>query len=257
MQVSLTYPLLVGIGQLLDNDFNPGPTASLFPGAEVYFVNESLLRPGNLQVVTIDPARVKFSRQQTEGEKFFVVCGRDDGPKIMFNGNLFAADGTALGLQISGGKKLSPLNRNSALVTGVFYVTKEGKAKIIHRDSFPALDPATLDFAMQGGPLIIEPGRKKGISSQSTKPRSRTVIALEKSGKVLILTFSYWISLRDIQELIMKNFPNITAALNLDGGGSTASCIRAERQLGAKQQADNVVSPRDELHFVIEVRPKP
>jgi len=248
MQASLTAPLLV-VAQTPPpaRRTETAPAIPLFPGAEVFFPDLGFF--GTTQVVALDPAKVSFQLYDNKNNNdFMMLCAAGARPQMLFNGNLFTPEGKILGLLVSGGQRYARLTTGSKLLSGIFYITKDKKANIVFREQFNQDDLGNIDFAMQAGPLIIEPGRKKGIYESNFNFRPRTIIAREKNGRILVMTFTAWKNLWQIQNNILENFPDVDSAINLDGGGSTASCLNTAKY-------KNLIDPSDDLPFMIMVRP--
>jgi len=218
-----------------------------FAGVQVFYPIEE---GGNkLQIVAVDPARVTF-RAVVKGKKDFLsLCSEGSRPKVIFNGNFFDKNQRILGLLISEGKVISQLSRASKLLTGIFFITYDDQARIVVRSEFERVNLEEVKFALQAGPLIIEPGSEKGIQGESGKKDYRTVVAVDKTGKILIFTFRTKVSFYEVQNLLLKNFPEIQAALNLDGGESVASCINSPSH-------KNLIPPFHNLPLVIQISPR-
>jgi len=94
------------------------------------------------------------------------------------------------------------------------------------------------DVAVQAGPLLIEPGGKPGIRTNTQKYLMRTAIGLDPAGNVIILATLRQdaeskqlsgLDLYELMELCMKpqnrGGLGLKTALNFDGGVSTAMSI--------------------------------
>ncbi len=140
------------------------------------------------------------------------------------NANFFDAQGAPLGLIIQDGQLIHRLQHGGRLLTGVFYVAGQ-KPHIVHRDHFSKLDA---ECALQGGPLLIVDGKPMQIADPKEQSR-RSGIALTNRGEVIIFaTFLRFpgAALEQIQQMLLDPMLDISAALNLDGGGSSQLFVR-------------------------------
>lgn len=141
------------------------------------------------------------------------------------NGGFFDKDFEPVGLVIIDGKKISPLNNTSKLVSGVL----AGNAKGMHlmrREQWEAYlkKNPKVSFALQSGPFLLEDGKRvKGLHKQRIARRS--FIACDAQNNWLIGVCSA-VTLHDLA-LILADSKNlggfkVHTALNLDGGSSCA-----------------------------------
>ncbi len=144
------------------------------------------------------------------------------------NGGFFTPENVPLGLVIIQGKHLSPLARQSTLLSGLVLINKSGQINLTWRNA----NYKHAFYALQAGPFLIQPGGKLALRSQGELKR-RTALALSKNHLVVISSSPT--SLYNLAYLL-KHFPNafgvskITTALNLDGGSSTSMTLFAPDQ---------------------------
>jgi hypothetical protein len=141
------------------------------------------------------------------------------------NGGYFTPDHSPLGLVVSQGAKLHPLE-TSKLLTGLLVVTARGASLVRIGEFRPG--PA-LREALQAGPFLVDHGRPvDGLNA--TRAAERTVILADKQG-AFALMITDPVSLADLGQILAtpELFPglNIERALNLDGGSSTALWVDA------------------------------
>ena len=90
---------------------------------------------------------------------------RSRGQKLIFgiNAGMYHADLSAVGLSVSGGQELTPLNTNNGAgnfflkPNGVFLVTKAG-ARIVESSEYLSLREQPV-IATQSGPLLVQEGK--------------------------------------------------------------------------------------------------
>jgi uncharacterized protein YigE (DUF2233 family) len=118
------------------------------------------VRKESLQLFLYDQARLPF--------KSFEVIERSlksRGQKLVFgmNGGMYHRDFSPVGLYISDGEELAPLNTNNGTgnfylrPNGVFLVSDKG-ARVVESSEYPALNERVL-LATQSGPLLVRNGR--------------------------------------------------------------------------------------------------
>ena len=148
------------------------------------------------------------------------------------NGGFFDREERPEGLRVSDGRVLSqPVHRD----WGVFYVT-ENRPHLIHTRDAPSVDWSRTSFAVQCGPRIISAGAALKVKITSHR---RTVIGIDKSGRVVLLATRNEIDLNELARALLRS-PSagglgLVEALALDGGPSTGflapATERAPRQL--------------------------
>lgn len=141
------------------------------------------------------------------------------------NGGYFGRDpqGSPIGLVRSCGHNISPFSRGKSFnVSGILYDT--GKGVKLERSQRVSTPISLMKEGIQGGPFLVEYGRAvKGLDS--IKRARRTFIATDGKGK-WYLGVSSPLTLRELSEWLATPKAlgafNVLAALNLDGGTSSA-----------------------------------
>jgi uncharacterized protein YigE (DUF2233 family) len=167
--------------------------------------------PSELRFRVLSNADRHFSSVQEAVSKFDAFAG--------VNGGYFQPDLTPVGLLISEGKLIHPLER-AKLLSGVFFVRKQ-KPNLVRVQHFS--DTTGVSDAIQCGPFLVEKGSiVAGLSRGRSAPR--TFVFPTRS--------NYWgvgicrsVTLAELAEVLtvtdlLPNGPIVTA-LNLDGGSST------------------------------------
>ena len=142
------------------------------------------------------------------------------------NGGYFDPDYAAIGLLISDRKTIAPLQR-ARLLTGVLTASSRG-VQIVRVREFPRQQK--LDAAIQCGPFLVDLGRPvRGL--EETHQARRTFAAVAKPDRAA-LGFCSEISLADLAKVLaitrLADGFDISRALNLDGGSSSAFWFRQE-----------------------------
>lgn len=138
-------------------------------------------------------------------------------PQFAINGGYFANGYKADGLVMKDGETLTP---NNPKHSGIL-VKKGPLVKIDFANKFTEAELKDADFVLQSGPLIIEPGRQRGIYSDSGATASRTAVGVTQTGKMIVIITPNPITLFKLQKLVMEKAPDIAVLMNLDGGPST------------------------------------
>jgi uncharacterized protein YigE (DUF2233 family) len=135
------------------------------------------------------------------------------------NGGYFQPDLTPVGLLISQGKLVHPLQR-AKLLSGVFFVRKQRPA-LVRAQHFS--NTAGITDAIQCGPFLVEAGGTvSGLNNKRSAPR--TFVFLTRTGNWGI-GICRSVTLAELSEIltITDLLPTgpVATALNLDGGSST------------------------------------
>jgi len=166
------------------------------------------------------------------------------GCKAGVNGGYFTKAFQPLGLFVIDGKEINPI-RTVDPSSAVVSISFKGKVSINQVTKYQP-DLKGVKYAFQAGPFLVKPGGKPGIEKQDEKPYRRTVLALTKSGEVMLLVTDP-ITWYDLGEILLDKDAmgfDIERALNLDGGPSTgfyAETENGEIEIKAKWPVRNLV----------------
>jgi uncharacterized protein YigE (DUF2233 family) len=195
------------------------------PGRKVH-ASELLLTDGTrdaaAQIVYFSPHEIRFQVIPNLEAKIDGVRSAVDAAEGMagINGGYFEADLAPLGLLISNGRVIHPLQK-AKLLSGIFLV-REGRPQIVR--SRELVRTEGIQQAIQCGPFLVEGGQPvPGLNTERVAARSFVFfcgptcwgfgtcrsVTLAAMGEMLAKT-----------KLIRDN--RVIRALNLDGGSSTA-----------------------------------
>lgn len=136
------------------------------------------------------------------------------------NGGFFHADGTPLGLMVSGGRLVHGMER-ARLLSGVLAVTAE-KPMLLRYGEY-RFGPRTRE-GLQAGPFLVDRGAPV-VGLENRKRERRTVVATDGHHRWAILAAGP-VGLADLAAILAGGETcagfEISRALNLDGGSSTA-----------------------------------
>jgi hypothetical protein len=142
------------------------------------------------------------------------------------NGGYFDADFAPIGLRISDGKQVAPLQR-AKLLTGLL-IASPREVQIIRARQFSPKEK--LAAAVQCGPFLVDGGR--GVPGLDDSRPARRTFALTATSNHGALGVCSEVTLAQLAE-ILATLPladdfKTQRALNLDGGSSTAFWFRRE-----------------------------
>jgi hypothetical protein len=160
---------------------------------------------------------------------------------VGINGGFFTDTGDPDGLLILDGKRVGYARGDWK---GFFSIDETGAASI-----GTAAAP-TARYAMQGFPMLIEPGGVMGIRSDDRVQTRRTIIA--QSGSTIVAMVASPISLFNLASVLMENpgafgVAQFDAALNLSGSATTGFYARTAQGQEVIVQAQ--ASSRDVIAF--------
>lgn len=143
------------------------------------------------------------------------------GAIAAINANYFDEKGRPLAYLKTAGKEINRAVSKHSLYTGVFGLGESGPF-VTHRDEF---QPDQAGEALQAGPLLVHRGASVEVSSGLARHARRSVIGIDKTGRILIGVSDAVIgglSFVELQELFAQSRWQMEAIelLNLDGGGS-------------------------------------
>lgn len=143
------------------------------------------------------------------------------------NTNFFDPNDNPLGLVVKNGITTNRLQNGGNLLTGVFYLTHDGKASIVHRDSLPEKKPKV---AFQSGPRLLS-NRVRLPLKEPDSPTRRSGVATTANGEVILFATRLrypGASFAQLQDMLLDPRINAIDALNFDGGGSSQLYIKAQ-----------------------------
>ena len=189
-----------------------------------------------IHAVTGRPPEIRFRVLNNGDRRFSSVQDAVSESEALagVNGGYFQPDLTPVGLLISQGKVIHPLEK-AKLLSGVFFVRKQ-KPALVRAQHFS--DTAGVSDAIQCGPFLVESGNRiSGLNNKRSAPR--TFVFLTRAGEwgigicrsVTLAKLSEILTIADL----LPNGP-ITTALNLDGGASTGFYLaRGDRSISSPE----------------------
>lgn len=171
-----------------------------------------------LRIVTIPKAR-------NRGFELVDVANRENGHisqqfdrerhELIVNGGYFDPEFLPVGLCKTNGKILT--DQPAPKLSGYVVINDQGAIDLLWKQREQAKQFPTV---LQSGPYLVDPGGKIGIRTKSGKTAARTVLAIDSDDNLLIMITNQ-VELYQLSRILVRNFPEIDRALNLDGGPST------------------------------------
>lgn len=150
------------------------------------------------------------------------------GAIAVINANYFDEKIRPLAYLKTAGKEINRAVSKHGLYTGVFGLGESGPF-VTHRDEF---QPGHATEALQAGPLLLHRSASVAVLSGLGRYARRSVIGIDKDGRVLIGvsdTVIGGLSFAELQELFAKPKWQMETVelLNLDGGGSSQLYVKS------------------------------
>lgn len=162
-------------------------------------------------------ARIVERRERLGASHAVENIARASGARVAINGGTFNGAFQPDGLLIVDGKTIS---QKRADWMGMLTIDDAGIASVTAK---PHLHSAR--YALQGHPMIVEPGGKMGMWREDHKRFRRSIIA--QSGDLIIAMVTSRISLFSLAYTLIEHpdalyLPSVDAALNLSGAATTS-----------------------------------
>jgi uncharacterized protein YigE (DUF2233 family) len=176
-------------------------------------------------MVRFDPSQARFRVHYTPEEPavFALVCKQ---PEVLaaINGGFFDEANRATALVISGGGVSGSSYVGQG---GMFAVDTSGAVSLRSLAEQPYSPGEPLVEALQSWPMLISPGGRLAYANPNEGERARrSVVAIDQAGRVLFLAFpTSSFTLHELAAWLHQSDLGLDAALNLDGGSSTALCL--------------------------------
>jgi uncharacterized protein YigE (DUF2233 family) len=190
-----------------------------------------------------------FSSQAPTLESFASIAARNQRTPINFaalSGGFSSYDPMEpSGLLVENGRILSPPARKTQSLSGILCVDRRGMAKILYVEEYMDRE-RDCQWALQAGPLVVEPGREAINRSTREKSLFRRIVACETEDPEL---FEFYLferaDLRDVEDALRRR---CKIALNLTGDVQGGALVSSER--GVRSSFGSSKSPLASIIFV-------
>lgn len=188
-------------------------------------------KTADVAVVRLALAEVELGFRELPEHRFRPTLEAPD-VDLAINAGFFEPDFSPSGLMVLAGRTLAP---GRAVGGSGVLVVDEGRARLVAYDALASM-PEDVDFAIQCGPRLVEPGGIVGIERDGGQRAARTALCVRDEGRTLdvvvayrrsayggpgLLTLARWLA-----EGLVPGEGGCESALNLDGGPSTALVVR-------------------------------
>lgn len=209
----------------------PGALEAVSPGVSLRRLRRSYDDAiARVFVVRVEVPRVRFELRSLP-EHRFVPLMMEGGFAVATNAGFFEPDFSRSGLVVDHGEVRAPYHPRGG--TGIF-VVRGGRASLVQS---PDEVPTDVDVALQCGPRLVEPDGSLGIHRDDGRRAARTALCIRGGGRVV----DWVIAFREdgpggpglgqlaswLYEGLVPGEGGCDAALNLDGGPSTALAVPA------------------------------
>lgn len=199
------------------------------PGAELRRLRIELAgTPIQVSVVRLDPTQVRFEVGYAPDEPpMLSAWAARSGALALINGGFFDEQNRTTALLIHAGQAEGESYSGRG---GMFMVYPDGSVGIRALADAPYDPDEPLAEALQGWPLLVRPGGEAAYSFEDGERARRSVIAIDRVGRVLLIaSSSTGFTLRELSEWLAGADLEIDTAVNLDGGASTGLLLLNEQ----------------------------
>lgn len=199
----------------------------LAPGLELHRSLATGALFGQAFALRVDPQLYQFRAHYVPGEARTLDAWLEALPGVtaFINANFFNRDLSVNGLLVADGVS----HGQPWLTRGGTFLLREGRPVLQANPERP-WRAGGLRQAVQGFPMLVLDGQP--AYGRSGAPARRSVVALDRSGRVLLLATSLLgPSLAGMAGWLASSDLEIDSALNLDGGGSTMFYVDADEPL--------------------------
>lgn len=237
-RVADTSPPVVPLPTLMPTPTGAPPTAEPEPadtgwvaaGAGVE-LRRLRLTAGELRttvsVARLDPAYVRFAvGYAPDAPGTIADWAAAAGAIAAINGGFFDEANRTVSLLVRGGQ---PIGASYVGRGGMFAVGADGAISIRALSDRP-YDPAEpLAEALQGWPLLVRPGGAAAYDFEDGARARRSALAIDRAGRVLLIACpGAFFTLAELSAWLAGSDLDLEAAINLDGGSSTAMLVTGD-----------------------------
>ena len=228
-----TNPESLDVSSVDEKKTNTTPDHVITFNQNRYAVYLQKINPANLTLIP------NFDEKKTSRELI-----QENNCKAAVNGGFYTQDNKPLGLFITNGKQIQPINEESTLLTGFFYKTIDDSLFIAtttfaRGPLFNGVTTSSLSFALQSGPLFTP---QTTLKIKDDEYARRILVGQDENNDF------YFIAITEIENIhsgpLLGDVPQIITAvnrqlqtanyellLNLDGGSASAFIDEKERNL--------------------------
>lgn len=196
------------------------------------------LRAAYIELPESGPAEILLLRIDLTQYTFHIHYNPDDpalvsewarqlGAPIVINGGFFDPEYETVGLLAVDGE----LHGYTLEDKGGMLSVRSGETTIRSLIDFPYQPGETFDQAVQGLPMLINPGGSRADFDLPDRPSRRTAVGLDAQSRLIVMTiYTFTVSLYQLRDWLVASDLGLDAALNLDGGKSTGLYLNTSRR---------------------------
>jgi len=194
----------------------------LRPGLErrvIRLLDENERLQERLYFLRLEPELYRLTIAYRPGEAQSLAAWQaETGALLVVNGGFFTEGFVATGRIVVDGVGSGLSYRNFG---GMLAITADSlEIRSLAERPYDPNEP--LQYALQSFPLLVKPGGKLGFPEEDGLRGRRTVVALDRNGRLLfILAPNGSFTLHELSRYLVESDLNLDVALNLDGGTST------------------------------------
>jgi hypothetical protein len=178
-------------------------------------------------ILRLEPDHFRFDVAYHPQPQTLQAWQSETGALIVMNGGYFRMEGAEAipnGLTVIGGE---PMGVSYGDFGGMLAITRDGpQLRWLAQEPYDPNEP--LLAALQSFPVLVKPGGALGFPEQEEDNRAarRSVIGIDKAGRVLLLTASIGgFTLHILSAYLVGSDLDLDIALNLDGGPSSGTLL--------------------------------
>ncbi|MDQ2715047.1 MAG: phosphodiester glycosidase family protein [Chloroflexota bacterium] len=182
-----------------------------------------------ITIVRFDPRHIKLRvAYQPDQPLLMSAWMQKEHATAIINGGYFDDKNNAEGLVVSDGQRFGTSYNGFG---GMLVLDAQGRVQLRALSQQPYIPGGGLQQATQSAPMLILPGGKRAQFSADASSSRRSVVAIDKQGRLLFITSpGLAFSLDEFADLLLASDLSIDSALNLDGGASTGLYVNAGSQ---------------------------
>lgn len=180
-------------------------------------------------IVRFDVRHVRLSVEYQPAHPLYMSDWmRKEQATAIINGGYFDQQNRATGLVISNGQVSGTSYSGFG---GMLSVDGQGRLRLRYLVQQPYGPSEQLKQATQSAPMLVLPGGKRAKFSANAASSRRSVVAMDKQGRLLfIVSPGLVFTLDELADHLVNSDLSINVALNLDGGASTGLYVNAASQ---------------------------
>jgi hypothetical protein len=200
------------------------------PGIELRAAYVELPEGGPAEIVLLRVNLTQYAfriHYNPDGPAFVSEWAGQLGAPVVINGGFFDPEYQSVGLLAVDGE----LHGYTFEDKGGMLSIRGGETAIRSLIDFPYQPGETFEQAVQGLPMLINPGGVPADFDLPDRPSRRTAVGLDAQGRLIIMTiYSFTVSLYQLRDWLVTSDLNLDTALNLDGGKSTGLYLDTDRR---------------------------